>query len=111
MKKVSVLMFLCMAISYARAQTNTFPATGAAGIGTLTPNASSLLDITSTTKGILIPRMTKAQRDLIASPVTGLLIYQTNNTPGFYYYSGTAWAAVTPKSKGWALTGNAGTVA
>src|SRR2546423_150243 len=69
---------------------NTFPTSGAAGIGTATPDASSLLDVISTSKGILIPRMTKAQRDLIASPVEGLLIYQTNSTPGLYYYEG-AW--------------------
>lgn len=80
------------------AQTNTFPATGSAGIGTTTPNASSLLDITSTTMGMLVPRMTKAQRDVIASPATGLLIYQTNNTPGFYYYTGTAWSALKPSN-------------
>jgi len=79
------------------AQTKTFPTTGAAGIGTLSPNASSLLDIASTTKGILIPRMTKAQRDLIASPATGLMIFQTNSTPGYYYYSGSGWSAVSPK--------------
>src|SRR5450755_3884068 len=92
-----VLEILTAKISNAQ---NTFPSTGPAGIGTTTPNASSLLDITSTTKGMLAPRMTKAQRDAIATPATGLLIYQTNNTPGFYYYSGTAWTAVTPSSKG-----------
>jgi carbonic anhydrase/acetyltransferase-like protein (isoleucine patch superfamily) len=86
------------------AQTNTFPTTGAAGIGTPTPNATSLLDVTSTSKGILIPRMTKSQRDAIASPATGLMIYQTNNNPGFYYYSGTAWTAIQKKS--WLLSGN-----
>jgi hypothetical protein len=53
--------------------------------------------------------MTLAQRNAIPAPATGLLIYQTNSAPGFYYYSGTAWAAVSPKSKGWNLTGNAGT--
>jgi hypothetical protein len=90
---------------------NIFPSTGAAGIGTTTPNASSLLEIKSTSKGILIPRMTLTQRNAIpvASSTTGLLIYQTNSTPGFYYYSGTAWTAVTPKAKGWSLTGNANT--
>jgi hypothetical protein len=80
------------------AQTNTFPTTGAAGIGTLTPAASSLLDVTSTTKGVLIPRMTKTQRDAIVSPAQGLLIYQTNSTPGFYYYDGSVWTAIAPKS-------------
>ena len=98
MRKLS----LCTLVSFIsvcslNAQTNTFPATGAAGIGTLAPNASSLLEITSTTTGILIPRMTKVQRDLVASPATGLLIYQTNNTPGFYYYSGSAWTPISTK--------------
>src|SRR5215471_17425590 len=76
---------------------NTFPSTGPAGIGTTSPNPSSLLEVVSTSKGVLIPRMTLTQRNAIASPATGLLIYQTTNTPGFYYYSGTAWTAVSPK--------------
>ncbi|MBC8048029.1 MAG: tail fiber domain-containing protein [Fimbriimonadaceae bacterium] len=70
---------------------NTFPATGSAGIGTTTPTASALLDMVSTSKGLLAPRMNKTQRDAIATPATGLLIYQTNSTPGFYYYNGTGW--------------------
>ena len=53
--------------------------------------------------------MTLAQRNAIATPATGLLIYQTNSAPGFYYYNGTAWKAITPKSTDWSLTGNAGT--
>ena len=57
------------------------------GIGTTTPDASSALDITSTTKGLLIPRMTNVQRDAISSPATGLMIYQTDDTIGFYYYN------------------------
>jgi hypothetical protein len=52
---------------------------------------SSILDIKSTTKGFLIPRMTQDQRNLITSPAPGLMIYQTDNTPGFYYYNGSAW--------------------
>lgn len=98
MKKLFTLSIAAMIMHTASAQTNTFPANGAAGIGTTTPNASSLLDVTSTTKGILVPRMNKTQRDAIASPATGLLIYQTNQTPGFYYYSGTAWTALSAKS-------------
>jgi hypothetical protein len=93
--------------NYTRAQ-NIFPSTGAAGIGTTTPDASSIFEMVSTSKGMLIPRMTITQRNAIAKPATGLLIYQTNSTPGFYYYSGTAWKAITPKP-GWSLTGNAGT--
>lgn len=77
------------------------------GIGTTTPNASSALDISSTTSGLLAPRMTAAQKTAIATPATGLLIYQTDGTAGFYYYTGAAW--VPFGSSGWALTGNAGT--
>ncbi|WP_452603236.1 hypothetical protein [Pontimicrobium sp. MEBiC06410] len=61
------------------------------GIGTTTPDASSSLDITSTNSGLLIPRMDMSERNAIVSPATGLLIFQTDNTPGFYYYNGTAW--------------------
>jgi len=64
------------------------------GLGTTTPHASSALDITSITKGLLIPRMTKTQRDAISSPATGLMIYQTDVTVGFYYYNGSSWAEV-----------------
>ena len=63
--------------------------------GSAAKSASALLDLQSTTSGFLGPRMTQTQRDAIASPATGLLIYQTNNTPGFYYYNGAAWAAVS----------------
>lgn len=83
---------------------NIFPSNGAAGIGTLSPDSSSLLEIKSTSRGLLIPRMSKTQRDLISSPATGLMIYQNNSTPGFYYYTGTAWASVTPKSANTALS-------
>src|SRR4051794_1244748 len=70
---------------------NKFPSTGSVGIGTTTPSASALLEIKSTKKGLLIPRMTLAQRNAIASPAKGLMIYQTDNTPGFYYYNGSGW--------------------
>ncbi len=69
------------------------------GIGTTTPDASSALDITSTTKGLLIPRMTNVQRDAISSPATGLMIYQTDGTVGFYYYNGSSWDEVAATSK------------
>ena len=56
------------------------------------PDLSSILDVKSSAKGILIPRLTLAQRSAIAAPATGLMIYQTDNTPGFYFYNGTVWA-------------------
>jgi hypothetical protein len=60
-----------------------------------TANASAILDVKSTAKGMLIPRMTLVNRNAIATPATGLLIYQTDNTPGFYYYDGGAWILMT----------------
>lgn len=50
---------------------------GRVGLGTNTPNASAALDITSTTRGLLVPRMTTTQRDAISSPANGLIIYNT----------------------------------
>jgi hypothetical protein len=63
------------------------------GIFTDTPNNSAALDITSTTKGFLPPRMTTAQRDLIATPAEGLVIYNTT-TQVLNFYNGAVWAAV-----------------
>ena len=54
-------------------------------------DASAMLDVKSTTRGMLVPRMTKAQRDAISSPATGLMIYQTDDVSGFYFYSGSGW--------------------
>ncbi|HRC32851.1 MAG TPA: tail fiber domain-containing protein [Bacteroidia bacterium] len=102
---ILIIMLFVQISVYAQ---NTFPANGSAGIGTNAPAASSLLEIKSTTKGMLIPRMTSTQRNAIAAPATGLLIYQTNSTPGFYYYTGTAWTAIKTTA-GWGLNGNSGT--
>ena len=63
-------------------------------INTNTPDASSALEIESTTGGILIPRMTETQRDAIVSPASGLMIYQTDQDFGFYFYNGTQWTSV-----------------
>lgn len=68
---------------------------GNVGIGTTSPNTAAILDLTSTTQGLLLPRMTKTQRDAISSPVAGLAIYQTDNTPGLRVYNGTNWMRFT----------------
>jgi hypothetical protein len=61
-----------------------------------TPNTTcAQVDIQSTTKGLLLPRMTKAQRDAISSPVAGLVIYQTDNIPGLRVYNGSNWVRFT----------------
>jgi len=78
---------------------------GTIGLGTTSPNSSSIFDMTSTSKGLLIPRMTQAQRNAISSPIAeGLLIYQTDNTPGFYFYTGSGWALLG--GTGGAITGS-----
>ena len=59
-----------------------------------TPDGSAMLDVKSTEKGLLIPRMDSAQRVAIATPATGLLVYQTDGTDGFYFYNGTAWISL-----------------
>ena len=92
------------------------------------PQASAMLDVSSTTKGLLAPRMTKAQRNAINTPANGLLIFQTDDTSGFYYYQmpgltgasgwqrlatglSTSTSAGTTVSGGWGLNGNSGTSA
>lgn len=65
------------------------------GIGTTTPAYSAALDINSTDKGLLIPRLTAAQKLAIDTPVNGLLIYQTDAAPGFYFYNGTGWTNIS----------------
>ncbi|SEP80182.1 tail fiber domain-containing protein [Flavobacterium urocaniciphilum] len=82
---------------------------GQVGIGTVTPNNSAALDITSTTKGLLIPRVTQAQKTAIPSPVKGLLVYQTDATAGFWYFNGTVWTPFGGSSNNWDLTANSGT--
>ena len=75
------------------------------GIGTTSPNPSSVLDITSTSGGLLVPRMTVTQRANIATPIQeGLLIYQTDNTPGFYYYNGSTWSVIEVATVGTSMT-------
>jgi hypothetical protein len=88
MKKVIVLLTaLCSSLSVLQAQNNV-------GINTTTPHSSAALDIAGTDKGLLIPRMTLAQRNVIASPANGLMVYQTDNTPGFYYFTGSGWTSL-----------------
>jgi trimeric autotransporter adhesin len=81
------------------------------GIGTQTPHASAMLDVRSTNKGLLIPRVTEVQKEAIANPATGLLVWQTDGTPGFYYNNGTPqdpkWYMLsTAMDTDWKLTGN-----
>jgi len=61
------------------------------GIGTTTPHASAALEVKDSTRGILIPRMTMAQRNAIQNPAEGLMVYQTDSTFGFWYWGRGIW--------------------
>lgn len=65
------------------------------GIGTPTPDASALLDISSTSKGMLIPRMTAAERTAIAAPAEGLMVYQTDAPGDFFIFKNGSWKILT----------------
>ncbi|RTQ45110.1 hypothetical protein EJV47_26430 [Hymenobacter gummosus] len=61
------------------------------GIGTTTPDARAALEISATDKGLLIPRLTQAQRTALTSVPDGLMVFQTDATAGFWYYFGGSW--------------------
>lgn len=69
---------------------NVYNTSGNVGIGTNAPHSSAILDISSTTKGFVIPRMTSAQRSLIGSPTNGLQVFDTT-TNSTWYFDGTSW--------------------
>lgn len=79
------------------------------GIGTTTPNAAAKLEIASTDKGLLIPRMTKAQREAITlpAPANGLMVYQTDDVTGIYVNtSATTTVSWTRVMSNWTRIGN-----
>lgn len=96
MKKLLLLLIFSFAIGPTFAQV---------GIGTTAPHSSAALDITSTNSGLLIPRMTSSQRNAIISPMQGLMVFQTDNSEGFYFYDGSSWVQINEGPK-WLQTGN-----
>ncbi len=95
--KKALLLFILLLIGTCN---NIFAQVGINDDGS-NPDNSAMLDIKSTDKGILIPRMTQAQRDAIASPALGLMIYQTDGIAGFYFYDGSTWQQVQAGDKLW----------
>ncbi len=69
------------------------------GINNTDPDPSSSLDITSTTSGVLVPRMTEIQKNNITAPIKGLLIFQNNAQEGFWYFNGTIWVPIDTKGE------------
>ncbi len=75
------------------------------GIGTTNPDPSSVLDISSTDGGVLVPRMTEADKNAITTPAQGLMVYQTDGTSGFYYFDG-SWQLIGANDEDWTVSGN-----
>lgn len=92
--KIIVFLILFTTITYSQV-----------GINVAIPDASAELEILSTNKGFIMPRMTQAQRAAIASPANGLLVFQTTAPAGLYYYNVSTWIQLST----WQITGNAGT--
>ena len=85
MKGSMIALVFCFFLKYAIAQ--------GVGIGTASPNNSALLDLNSTTKGLLMPRLTTSQMFAIQSPAAGLLIYNTSYNQ-LYQYNGSNWLPI-----------------
>jgi hypothetical protein len=85
MKKIVTILFILL-LSEANSQQSV-------GIGTTSPNASAALDINSTNKGILVPRMTTAQRNTIAAPAKGLLVFDSEHN-SYWHYTGAGWKEI-----------------
>jgi len=93
-KKLFVFALFVAATATANAQNNV-------GIGTTTPDASSILEMQSTNKGVLVPRLTTAQRLAIATPANGLLVYDTNFDCFYYYITATTtWVSLCSSGSG-----------
>src|SRR5947208_1024975 len=92
MKKIVFLMtLLAIACTNSLAQSSVSINTDGSS-----PAPSAILDVKSTDKGILVPRMTTTQRTAIASPANGLLVYD-NTTVSFWFYDGTTWVNLAPQ--------------
>lgn len=108
MKKIIIFIFSISFSQLILAQSFAVNTDGSTG------NSSALLDIKSSTKGLLIPRLTKTEKNGIAAPATGLLIFQTGpDSAGFYFFQNSQWNWISDNKKSdssyWGLHGNLNT--
>jgi len=92
MKNKLFILALFILISLFNNQTS-YCQTGNIGIGTTAPDSSAILDIQSTSKGVLIPRMNTAQVSSILNPEKGLMVFDTTKN-SFVYYNGIKWKKI-----------------
>ncbi len=78
------------------------------GIGTTAPDNSAQLDVVSTNRGLLMPRMNNSQIAAIISPAKGLMVFNTDSN-SFWFYNGIEWVNISTVLNTWSLNGNAGT--
>src|SRR2546421_7575369 len=78
------------------------------GIGTTTPDPKSQLDISSNSRGLLIPRLTSLQRTGIMNPPKGLMVYDSTSQL-FFHHDGSTWQGIASASNTWSLSGNTST--
>src|SRR5690349_20787668 len=104
-KIMSISKILCIALLFINVNKLNAQSVAINTDGTVA-HSSAMLDIKTTSKGLLIPRMSSSQRTSISSPATGLMVFDTD-TNTFWYFNGTAWTNLS--GAGWFLTGNAGT--
>jgi trimeric autotransporter adhesin len=103
MKQIILLLIATIATLFCSAQN--------IGIGTTAPDASSKLEISSGNSGLLIPRLTAAQRMIISNPANGLLVFDTDSA-AFAYRTGGTWLFLKgtgTKANDWSTSGNGGT--
>jgi hypothetical protein len=96
MKQIPLILFFACCQQWAFTQS--------VGIGTATPNASAQLEVNSTTKGFLPPRMTATERDAITTPAKGLMVFATTDS-SYYFFDG-VWKRLAPANETWGLQGN-----
>ncbi len=97
MKNLLFLLFLSLMINvYGQVAINT---------DSSLPDNSAMLDVKSSTRGVLIPRTSSSSRLAIVNPAKGLMLYDTT-TSSFWFYNASIWKEITTGSNGWNLTGN-----
>lgn len=95
----NTIIALCLLIPF-------FAISQSVGIGTQDPDKSAILDISSKSMGLLVPRMSDVERNAITSPARGLVVYDITDS-SFYLYNG-KWTRLTPADEVWSVKGNTG---